>query len=399
MQTFRIIQNGEDYLLPVYNRQKIVLMRGDGTYIYDSERTVYLDFFSGIAVNGLGQACPEVVSAITEMVHKLGHVSNYYYNEPNVRLAKLLCDISFAQKVFFCNSGAEAIEASLKIARKYFHRLGQDRDEIISFHNSFHGRTYGALSVTGHRKSLEGLGPLLSGIKFATYNDIDSVKELINDKTAAVLLETIQCEGGIYPADPRFLKELRDITRENGILLILDEVQTGLGRTGKMWAYEHYEIEPDIMTSAKALGAGLPMGAMLVTNQVAQGFKPGDHASTFGGNPIVSAGAIANIETIILKDVVPNAAKQGEYLRQSLEQLVKDFPQLFTEVRGMGLVQGVQMTRDASPLVLKCAREGLLVGSAHETVLRFLPPLIVASEEIDLAMEKLRKAIAVELHG
>jgi len=399
MQTFRIIQNGEDYLLPVYNRQKIVLMRGDGTYIYDSERTVYLDFFSGIAVNGLGQACPEVVSAITEMVHKLGHVSNYYYNEPNVRLAKLLCDISFAQKVFFCNSGAEAVEASLKIARKYFHRLGQDRDEIISFHNSFHGRTYGALSVTGQPKYQEGFGPMLPGIKFATYNDINSVTELINDKTAAVLIETIQCEGGIHPADPRFLKELRDLTRENGILLILDEVQTGLGRTGKMWAYEHYEIEPDIMTSAKALGAGLPMGAMLVTNQVAQGFKPGDHASTFGGNPIVSAGAIANIETIILKDIIPNAAKQGDYLRQSLEQLVKDFPQLFTEVRGMGLVQGVQMTRDASPLVLKCAREGLLVGSAHETVLRFLPPLIVSSEEIDLAMEKLRKAIAAELHG
>jgi len=399
MQTFRIIQNGEDYLLPVYNRQKIVLMRGDGTYIYDSERTVYLDFFSGIAVNGLGQACPEVVKAITEMANKLGHVSNYYYNEPNVRLAKLLCDISFAQKVFFCNSGAEAVEASLKIARKYFSRLGQDRNEIISFHNSFHGRTYGALSVTGQPKYQEGFGPLLPGIKFATYNDIGSVKELINDKTAAVLIETIQCEGGIHPADPRFLKELRDITRENGILLILDEVQTGLGRTGKMWAYEHYEIEPDIMTSAKALGAGLPMGAMLVTNQVAQGFKPGDHASTFGGNPIVCAGAIANIETIILKDIVPNAAKQGEYLRQCLEQLVKDFPQLFSEVRGMGLVQGVQMTREASPLVLKCAREGLLVGSAHETVLRFLPPLIVANEEIDLAMEKLRKAIAVELHG
>src|ERR1700722_17537336 len=223
MQTFRIIQNGDDYLLPVYNRQKIVLMRGDGSYIYDSERMVYLDFFSGIAVNGLGQAFPEVVNAIAETARKLGHVSNYYYNEPNVRLAKLLCEISFAQKVFFCNSGAEAIEASLKLARKYFFRLGQDRSEIISFNNSFHGRTYGALSVTGQPRYQEGFGPMLSGIKFATYNDINSVKELINNKTAAVLLETIQCEGGIHPADPRFLKELRDITRENGILLILDE--------------------------------------------------------------------------------------------------------------------------------------------------------------------------------
>jgi len=399
MQTFRIIQNGDDYLLPVYNRQKIVLMRGDGSYIYDSERMVYLDFFSGIAVNGLGQAFPEVVNAIAETARKLGHVSNYYYNEPNVRLAKLLCEISFAQKVFFCNSGAEAIEASLKLARKYFFRLGQDRSEIISFNNSFHGRTYGALSVTGQPKYQEGFGSLLSGIKFATFNDIESVKKLMNDKTAAVLIETIQCEGGIHPADPKFLKELRDITRENGVLLIVDEVQTGLGRTGKMWAYEHYEIEPDIMTSAKALGAGLPMGAMLVTNQVAQGFKPGDHASTFGGNPIVSAAAVANIETIILKDVVANAGKQGDYLKLCLEQLIKDFPELFTEVRGMGLVQGLQMTRDAGPLVLKCAREGLLIGSAHETVLRFLPPLIITNEDIDLAMEKLRKAIAAELQG
>ena len=204
--------------------------------------------------------------------------------------------------------------------------------------------------MTGQPKYQEGFGPLLSGIKFATYNDIESVKKLMNDKTAAVLIETIQCEGGIHPADPKFLKELRDITRENGVLLIVDEVQTGLGRTGKMWAYEHYEIEPDIMTSAKALGAGLPMGAMLVTNQVAQGFKPGDHASTFGGNPIVSAAAVANIETIILKDVVANAAKQGEYLKLCLDQLVKDFPELFTEVRGMGLIQGLQMTREAGLL-------------------------------------------------
>ena len=399
MQTFRIIQNGDDYLLPVYNRQKIVLMRGDGSYIYDSERMVYLDFFSGIAVNGLGQAFPEVVNAIAETARKLGHVSNYYYNEPNVRLAKLLCEISFAQKVFFCNSGAEAIEASLKLARKYFFRLGQDRSEIISFNNSFHGRTYGALSVTGQPKYQEGFGQMLSGIKFATFNDIESVKKQMTDKTSAILIETIQCEGGIHPADPKFLKELRDITRENGVLLIVDEVQTGLGRTGKMWAYEHYEIEPDIMTSAKALGAGLPMGAMLVTNQVAQGFKPGDHASTFGGNPIVSAAAVANIETIILKDVVANAGKQGDYLKLCLEQLIKDFPQLFTEVRGMGLVQGLQMTREAGPLVLKCAREGLLIGSAHETVLRFLPPLIISNEDIDLAMEKLRKAIAAELQG
>ncbi len=397
MDTFQIIQNGDDYLLPVYNRQKIVLMRGEGTHVYDSERMVYLDFFSGIAVNGLGQAYPEVVNAIIEETKKLGHVSNYYYNEPNVKLAKLLCEISFAQKVFFCNSGAEAIEAALKLSRKYFRKQGKEKFEVISFHRSFHGRTFGAISATGQVKYQEGLEPLLPGFHFAAYNNIESVKKLINDKTAAVLIETIQCEGGIYPADAKFLKELRDLTTERGLLLILDEVQTGIGRTGKMWAYEHYGIEPDMMTSAKALGGGLPMGALLVTNQVAQGFKPGDHASTFGGNPIVSAAAIANIEAIIMKDLVVHAAKMGEYLRDGLVAIQKDFPKLFTEVRGMGLLQGIEMSKNASSLVSNCAKQGLLVGSAHETVLRFLPPLIVTNHDIDQALEKLRKAIADEL--
>jgi acetylornithine/succinyldiaminopimelate/putrescine aminotransferase len=237
----------------------------------------------------------------------------------------------------------------------------------------------------------------LPGFKFADYNDLGSAKKLIGDKTAAILVETVQCEGGIHPAEPQFLKGLRDLARENGILLILDEVQTGLGRTGKMWAYEHYDIEPDIMVSAKALGAGLPMGAMLVTNQVAQAFQPGDHASTFGGNPIVSAAAVAGIETIILKNLVANAANQGEYLKNCLQAVLTEFSQLFKELRGIGLVQGLQMTRPAASLMGKCARQGLLVGAAHETVLRFLPPLIVSQQDIDLAMEKLRKAIAEEL--
>ena len=397
METFQIIQNGDDYLLPVYNRQKIVLMRGEGTHVYDSERMVYLDFFSGIAVNGLGQAHPDVVNAIIEEAKKLGHVSNYYYNEPNVRLAKLLCEISFAQKVFFCNSGAEANEAALKLARKYFRRQGQDRFEIISFYHSFHGRTMGALSMTGQVKYQEGLEPLLPGIKLATYNNIESVKKLIGDKTAAVIIEPIQCEGGIQPADPKFLKELRDLTRDKGILLIFDEVQTGIGRTGKMWAYEHYGVEPDMMTSAKALGGGLPMGALLVTNQAATGFKPGDHASTFGGNPIVSAAAIATIETIISKDIMAHASKEGAYLKEKLDGVLKEFPKLFTEIRGFGLVLGIEMTRKAASLVAHCAGQGLLVGSANENVLRFMPTLIISHAEIDQGMDKLRKAIAEEL--
>ena len=397
MDTSQIIQQGEDYLLPVYRRQKIVLMRGEGLQVYDSERVAYLDFFSGIAVNGLGQAHPDVVNAIVETARKLGHVSNYYYNEPNVRLAKLLCEVSFAQKVFFCNSGAEAVEAAIKLSRKYFRKKGQNRFEIISFHRSFHGRTFGALSATGQVKYQEGLDPLLPGFKFATFNNIESVKKLLTENTAAVLVEPIQCEGGIHPADPKFLNELREWTREQGIFLILDEVQTGLGRTGKMWAYEHYAIEPDMMVSAKSLGGGLPMGALLTTNQAAQGFQAGDHASTFGGNPIVSAAAIATIETILMKGLADNAVKRGDYLMKGLLALQKDFPKLIVEIRGMGLVVGMEMERNALPLVEKCAKHGLLVGAAYEKVLRFLPPLIVADKDIDQALDKLKTAIREEL--
>lgn len=397
METFQVIQAGEDHLLPVYNRQKIVLMRGEGAKLYDSERAVYLDYFSGIAVNGLGQAYPEVVEAIVAEAKKLGHVSNFYYNEPNVKLAKLLCEVSFAQKVFFCNSGAEAIEAAIKLARKYHRYQGKDKFEVISFHRSFHGRTFGAISATGQAKYREGLEPLLPGFKFATFNNLESVEKLVNEATAAVLVEVVQCEGGIHPADGKFLKGLRKLTQDHGLLLILDEVQTGLARTGKMWAYQHYGIEPDLMTSAKALGAGLPMGALLATNQAAQGFHPGDHASTFGGNPIVSAAAVANLETLIVKDMAAHAAKEGEYLRAGLEALKKDYPGLFTEVRGMGLILGIEMTRKASSLVAHCAKQGLLVGSANETVLRFLPPLIINHQDTDQALDLLRRAIKEEI--
>lgn len=397
METYQIIQTGDDYLLPVYNRQKIALMRGEGARVYDSERAVYLDFFSGIAVNGLGHTYPEVVNAIIEETKKLSHVSNYYYNEPNVKLAKLLCDVSFAQKVFFCNSGTEATEAAIKLARKCFRRQGQDKYEIITFYNSFHGRTMGAISATGQVKFQEGLEPLLPGFQHATFNHIESVKKLIGDKTAAIMVEVIQCEGGIQIADMAFMRELREVTLEKGIFLIIDEVQTGMGRTGKMWAYEHYGIEPDMMTSAKALGGGLPMGALLVTNQAAQGFKPGDHASTFGGNPVVSAASIATIETIIGKDLLPHTAREGEYLKQGLQTIQKEYPKLFKEVRGMGLILGMEMTRKASSLVSHCAKHGLLVGSANENVLRFLPPLIITHHDIDHALESLKKAIDDEL--
>ncbi len=393
MDTSEIIQAGDDYLMGTYRRHKIALMRGEGVRLYDSERRVYLDFFSGIAVNALGQAHPDVVNALVEQFKKLSHVSNYYYNEPNVRLGKLLCDISFAQKAFFCNSGAEANEAAIKLARKYHRRRNEDRYEIVSFYRSFHGRTLGALSATGQMKFHAGFEPLLPGFQFADFNNMDSVRKLCGERTAAVLVECIQAEGGVFPADPSFMQELRRFTQEKGILLILDEVQTGLGRTGKMWAYQHYGIEPDILTSAKALGAGLPMGAMLATNQAATGFAPGDHASTFGGNPVISAAAEAALNVILLKDLVNHAAQQGDYFRQALLSLAKQHSDLIEDVRGMGLMLGVQFKRPVEPFVMACERNGLLAGSAGEHVLRFLPPLLVTEKEIEQAVDTLATSI------
>jgi acetylornithine/N-succinyldiaminopimelate aminotransferase len=394
MDTTQIIQNGEDYLLGNVRRIKNVFMRGEGPWLYDSERGKYLDFFAGIAVNALGQAAPEIVEAVTTQIKKIGHVSNWYYNEPSVRLAKLLCEISFAQKVFLCNSGTEANEAALKLARKFYRRAGQDKYEIISFHRSFHGRTYGSLSATGNFHYHEGFEPMVFGFHFAHYNDLESVKKLVGDKTAAVIIELVQCEGGMYPADVEFVRGLRELTREKNILLIVDEVQTGVGRTGKMWAYEHYGIEPDVMTVAKALGGGLPIGAMLVTNRLKDALQPGDHASTFGGNPICCAAAIATVETIIMKNLVATTAKYGDFMREKLEDLRKKYPEIITDVRGMGFLQAIEVSVPSAEVLQACARQGLLVGAAGSHVVRVTPPLIVTKADIELAMDKMDKALS-----
>jgi acetylornithine/N-succinyldiaminopimelate aminotransferase len=394
MDTTQIIQNGEDFLLGNVRRNKNVFMRGEGPWVFDSERGKYLDFFAGIAVNALGQAAPEIVDAVTNQVKKLGHVSNWYYNEPSIKLAKLLCEVSFAKKVFLCNSGTEANEAAIKLARKHFRRQGQDKYEIISFHRSFHGRTYGALSATGNFHYHDGFEPLVFGFHFARFNDLESVEKLITDKTAAVIIEMVQCEGGMYPADPEFIKGLRELTHKHDILLIVDEVQTGIGRTGKMWAYEHYGIEPDVMTSAKALGGGLPIGAMLVTNRLKDALQPGDHATTFGGNPICCAAAVATIETIIMRNLIPSTAKNGDHMRAKLEELHKKFHDVVVDVRGMGLLQAVETTLPSANLVQACARQGLLVGPAGNNTVRLTPPLIVTQADIDMAVDRLGKAIA-----
>jgi len=393
VDTTQLIQNGEDFLLGNYRRHNSVLMRGEGPWLYDSERGKYLDFFAGIAVNALGQASTEVVEAVVAQVKKLGHTSNWYYNEPAIKLAKLLCEVSFGQKVFLCNSGTEANEAALKLARKYQRRKGQDRYEIISFHRSFHGRTYGSLSATGNFHYHEGFEPLVYGFHFAHFNDLDSVRALMGEKTAAVIVEVIQAEGGVHLADPAFLRGLRELTKERDILLIVDEVQTGIGRTGRMWAYEHYGIEPDILTSAKALGGGLPLGAMLVTNRLKDVFQPGDHATTFGGNPICCAAAVATIETIIMRNLVPNTAKNGDLLRGKLEDLRKKRPNVIADLRGLGLLQAVETTFPSKDVVQACAQQALLVGPAGEKTIRLTPPLIVTEADIEMAVAKLDQAL------
>ncbi len=389
-----MVQEGLQHLLHVYNRFPIVLQQGTGTHVIDQNQVQYLDFLSGIAVNALGMAYPQIVQAIITEAQKISHVSNFFYTETNIRLAKRLCDISFAKKVFFCNSGAEAIESAMKISRKYFARQEKEQYEIISFHQSFHGRTLGALSVTGQTKYQKGFEPLLPGIRFAHLNDLNSVKAVLTPKTAAVLIEPIQGEGGVFPCEEKFLKELRKLTQENNILLILDEIQTGLGRTGKMWAYEHYKITPDILTSAKALGGGLPMGALLVTDQVAEAFHPGDHATTFGGNPIVSAASLAMLEIISAPQFLDNVTQQGDYLKEKLLHLRSKFPEKIVEIRGQGLMWGIEVTVSARDLVQGCLQKGLLISSAGDNVIRLLPPLIVTKSEIDLAIEKLMKVIS-----
>ncbi len=398
MEIKKILEESGHYVMNTYNRFPLVLRKGRGMHVWSSDGKEYLDFVGGIAVNILGHCHPKVVVALQKQAQRLLHVSNLYHNEPQIKLARLLVEHSFADKVFFCNSGAEANEAAIKLARKYAkENMPGNRFEIITALNSFHGRTLATLTATGQKKFQKGFEPLVPGFRHVEFNDIDALRKAITEETCAVMLEPIQGEGGIKLPSPFYLEQAREVCAEHGMLLILDEVQTGMGRTGKLFAYENFGIEPDIMTLAKGLGGGFPIGAMLATNRVTTAFQPGDHASTFGGNPIVSAAAIANIETIIGKDLLVLATKNGATLKQKLQAVQKDFPQLFTEVRGIGLVLGMEMSRKATSMVTQCVKQGLLIGSAHENVLRFTPPLIITEADIDQAIEKLRKAVAEEL--
>ena len=396
METRKIIEDADHYLMPTYSRFPIVLRKGRGVKVWDTTGKEYLDFVGGIAVNVLGHCHPKVVVAIQKQAQRLIHVSNLYHIEPQVMLAKLLVKNSFADKVFFCNSGAEANEAAIKIARKYAHEhFGAECFEIISTFNSFHGRTIATLTATGQTKFQKGFEPLLPGFKHVPFNNIDALRAAVSERTCAVMLEPIQAEGGVNLPSEDYLKQVRELCDEKKILLILDEVQTGMGRTGKLFAYEHYGITPDIMALAKGLGGGVPIGAMLATDKVAAVFQPRTHASTFGGNPLVCAAAIAAIEAL-LEDglVLDQCNRMSRYLLERLNQLKDEYHGKVMDVRGKGLLIAMELMREGVPYVTACMERGVLIGLAGAgNILRFTPPLIVEERDIDQMIDVLEDVL------
>jgi acetylornithine/N-succinyldiaminopimelate aminotransferase len=393
MDTRTLLEWSARYHANTYGRAPICLVRGDGVRVWDSDGREYLDFTSGLAVVALGHCHPRVTGAIREAAATLLHVSNLFHTAPQIHLAKLLCERSFADRVFFCNSGAEANEAALKLARKYAKdRLASDRVEIIATRDSFHGRTLATVTATGQEKYRHGFEPLVPGFKHVPYNDLRAMERAIDSRTAAILVEPIQGEGGVNVPDDDYLPGLRRLCDESGALLILDEVQTGMGRTGRLWAYEHSGIEPDVMTVAKALANGVPMGAMLARESVAGALTPGTHASTFGGTPFVASVALATLTTLLEERLPERAAQAGRRLMASLRALQDKYP-VIVDVRGRGLLIGVELTRPVGPLVNACREAGLLVLSAGDQVLRLAPPLIVDEATCDTALAILGAAL------
>ncbi len=386
MQNEQLMTEGKKYCLNVYNRLPIAMVKGEGAYIYDADGNKYLDFVAGIAVNALGHSHPKVVEAIAKQAAKMIHCSNLYWIEPQIQLAKLLVENSAFDKVFFGNSGAEANEGAIKLSRKYVKTHGKPESfEIVTMKKSFHGRTMATLTATGQDKIRQGFDPLLPGFKYVEYNNIDALKEAITPTVCGVMLEPIQGEGGVIAADKEYLQAVRNLCDENGLLLIFDEVQVGMGRTGKLFAYQNYDVVPDIMTLAKALGGGTPIGAFLTTDKVAEALVPGDHGSTFGGGPLVTAAGVATLTTMLEDKVVENAAAMGVYLKEKLEELCQKH-EICLEIRGLGLILGMQLVGSGKNIVAECLKQGLLINCTSETVLRFIPPLIITKKEVDEAI-------------
>lgn len=379
----QIIARADRVIARTYQRFPLVIKKGLGCTVWDVEGNAYTDFVAGIAVCNLGHAAPAVSRALVSQAEQLFHVSNLYYTIPQVELAQWLVDRSFADRVFFCNSGAEANEAAIKLARKYFHDQGEKgRFRIITMEKSFHGRTFATLSATGQLKVKLGFDPILHGFEFVPFNDLDAVKERLDQTICAVLLEPVQGEGGIRCPEPGYLEGIRELCDKTGALMILDEVQTGIGRTGKLFAHEHFGIRPDIMTLAKALGNGLPIGAMLAKESVAAAFTPGSHASTFGGTPIVTAAALEVMKLIEREKILDHCTEVGAYFKEALENLKKRH-KVIEEVRGRGLLLGIKLGIEGAPIVKLCMERGFLINCIQNTILRFIPPLIITREEID----------------
>lgn len=388
------LQEADRHFIHTYNRS-VIFEKGEGMYLFDNEGNKYLDMGAGIAVSALGYSNDEYKQALKDQIDKLIHVSNLYFTEPSIKAAEYLSKASGMDKVFFTNSGTEAIEGAIKLARKYaYNKDKNSKGEIIAMNHSFHGRSMGALSVTGTKHYREPFEPLIGGVSFANYNDLESVKKLATKDTCAVILETLQGEGGIYPATDEFIHGLRKFCDENDILLIFDEIQCGMGRTGKMFTYQHYGVKPDIMTSAKALGCGVPVGAFAATKEVADAMCPGDHGTTYGGNPLATA-AVCKVFEIFEKDGILNHVNEiAPYLKDKLNVLKDKFPDKIKDVRGKGLMMGMELYGSAGDVVSKLLKKGVILISAGTNIIRFVPPLVVEKEHIDVMCEKLEEVFS-----
>ena len=389
-----IQENTARYLMNTYTRLPLTIERGQGCLVYDAEGREYLDCVAGIAVNILGHAHPDIVEAISRQARQLIHTSNLFYTEPQTQLAERLVVHSFADKVFLCNSGAEANEAAIKLARRSAQNaFGPERHEIITMLNSFHGRTLASLTATGQPALQKGFGPLVPGFRYVPFNDLEALEASLTPQTAAIMLEPVQAEGGVVIADIDYLKKLRALCTERKILLIFDEVQTGMGRTGTLFAYEQFGIQPDIMTLAKGLGGGVPIGACLATDIVAAAFEPGTHASTFGGNPLACAAALKVFDLLIEGGKLEQGRAAGEYLAKGLATLSKQFS-CVRESRGMGLLQGLELSIDGKPVVMECLERRVIINCTMGRVLRFVPPFIISNTQIDRLLHVLSDVLS-----
>ncbi len=388
MKKEEVFEAYKEFIMPTYTKVPLIFVKGKGSRLWDIHSNVYLDLFPGWGVGNLGHCHPKVMQAVRDQISKLIFIPNNYYQIQQAKLAKELVYRSYPSKVFFCNSGAEANEGAIKLARKF----GQGRFEIITFDNAFHGRTLATLTATGQKKYQQGFEPLVEGFKSVKFNDMNAVKNALTDKTVGIMLELIQGEGGVNVANKDFVLELRKLCDERSLLLIIDEVQTGIGRTGKYFCYQHYGITPDIVTLAKALGGGLPIGAMLVKKEIADTLQPGMHASTFGGGPVISKTALAVLTAIQKEKLLNNALKMGEYLFARLNELKNNYP-VIKELRGIGLMIGVELGIVGKQVVDKCIEKGLLINCTHETVLRLMPALNITKKEIDKAVKILDEVL------